>query len=244
MIYNKKDIWVGRSFDIYGEFSEAEVDLFRCILKPGDVVIDVGANIGSHTLAFSRLVGDQGTVIAFEPERNNFYTLCGNVAVNNLKHVFPFQQALSNQAGIINVPELDYQRTTNFGGVELDKDYSKAAHYPVVCTMLDDVGVEKCNLIKVDVEGMEKQVLEGGLKKIEKHKPFLYIEDDRQDKTEELRKLIKSLGYKMYLHAPNLFNKNNFYEEPNDVFGNIISINLFCHHESIECPPNVVAMPL
>src|ERR1019366_7938506 len=93
MMYNRKDIWVGRSLEVYGEFSENEVKLFREIVKPGNTVIDVGANIGTHTVAFSRLVGS-GVVVAFEPERTAFYALAGNLALNNIRNTFCFQQAI------------------------------------------------------------------------------------------------------------------------------------------------------
>src|SRR5260370_1945855 len=53
MLYNIHDVYVGRSLDLYGEFSEGEVGLFRRLVKPGDLVLDVGANIGPHTLFFS-----------------------------------------------------------------------------------------------------------------------------------------------------------------------------------------------
>ena len=122
MIFNTKDIWVGKSFENYGEFSELEVDLFRDCLKSKDVVIDVGANIGSHTIAFQRIVGDSGMVIAFEPERMNFNTLCGNVAINNLRNIYCFHNAVGDQSGAIAVPELDIEKTENFGGLSLTKE--------------------------------------------------------------------------------------------------------------------------
>jgi hypothetical protein len=53
MIYNNSDIWVGRSIEKYGEFSESEVQVFQDILKPGHVVLNLGSNIGCHTIAFS-----------------------------------------------------------------------------------------------------------------------------------------------------------------------------------------------
>ncbi len=236
MVYNRKDIWQGRSFEIYGEYSESEVKLFADVIKPGHCVLDVGANIGSHTLSFARIVGPQGLVVAFEPERNNFYTLCANVAVNNLRNVFCFQQAIGNEVGSINVPEIDYDKTDNFGGLELDHDYSKTTHYPVVLNTLDSITLGDVNFIKVDVEGMELKVLKGAIATINQHKSLLYVENDRKDKAEELIGFIRNLGYEIYEHMPPLFNQNNYYEEKENVFGNVCSINLFCHRKEMECP--------
>lgn len=229
MTYNKKDIWIGKSFEMYGEFSESEVEYFRKILKPGDTVIDVGANIGAHTLVFSRLVTNTGLVIALEPERLNFYTLCSNVAINNLTNVFCFQQAVSETAGVIQVPVLDYNKTVNFGGLELDKDYSLCPHYPVPQTKLNDIGISACDLIKIDVEGMENQVLSGGKDLIKKYRPILWVENDRQEKEADLVNLINSMDYLMYKMDLPLFNKNNYFGLEDNLFGgNICSRQLLC----------------
>jgi FkbM family methyltransferase len=236
MAYNCKDIWIGKSLSYYGEYSEHEVDLFRHVVKPGDVVLDVGANIGSFSIPLARIVGLGGLVVAIEPERHNFYTLCGNVALNNLRNVFCFQQAAGSQSGSINVPEIDFEATTNFGGIELEKDYSTSAHYPVSMCRIDDLGTPGCNFIKIDVEGMEKAALMGAEGKIRENKPFLYVEDDRKEKSPALREYLRSLGYILYVHCPPFFNPGNFAEEKDNIFDNTISLNLFCRHESVPMP--------
>jgi hypothetical protein len=75
MMYLRQDIYVGRSFAEYGEYSEGEVDLFRQCLRPGDVALDIGANFGSHTIPLAQLVGPGGAVYAFEPQRILFQIL-------------------------------------------------------------------------------------------------------------------------------------------------------------------------
>jgi hypothetical protein len=84
MMYLRNDVYIGRSLNDYGEYSEAEVDLFRQFLTPGDVALDVGANIGAHTIPMAQIVGPSGSVYAFEPQRIVFQILCGNVALNEL----------------------------------------------------------------------------------------------------------------------------------------------------------------
>lgn len=233
MIFNRKDIWQGRSLETYCEYSEAEVDLFKKVVKSGDLVIEIGANIGSLSLPLARLAAP-GMLLCFEPERNCFYTLCGNMAINNIRNVFCFQQVLSDECGSINVPELDHDRMVNWGGLEMDKDYSKVSHYPVAMNTVDALGVGKISLIKIDVEGMEEKVLRGAVKSIEKSRPFLIVENDRIEKSADLIKFIDSLGYKMYSHYAPFFNTNNFASEPQNVFGNTISLNLFCHPKEVE----------
>jgi len=66
MVFNKNDMYIGRSIKEYGEWSQAEIDICKQILTPTDFVIEVGSNIGSHTLALAKTV-DKGAVFAFEP---------------------------------------------------------------------------------------------------------------------------------------------------------------------------------
>src|ERR1043165_865505 len=87
MMYLRKDMYVGRSFAEYGEYSEGEVDIFRQVLRPGDLALDIGANLGSHTLPLAQFVGPTGGVYAFEPQRILFQILCGNVALNEIGNV-------------------------------------------------------------------------------------------------------------------------------------------------------------
>ena len=226
MAFNSRDIWIGKSFIVYGEYSESEINLFKQVIKSGDTVIDVGANIGSLTVPFSRIVGPTGTVLAFEPERTAFCTVAGNVAINNIRNTFCFHQAVGATQGVINVPELDLEKTINFGGLELDKDYSASAHYPVALITLDGIGLVKCDFIKIDVEGMELHVLKGASKTIDELRPLLYVETDRFDRAEELIKFIKDKDYVIYQHEAVFFNPDNFYEEKVNVFGDTISLNL------------------
>src|SRR6476620_7891408 len=93
MLYNINDTFVGRLLDRYGEYSEGEIDLFKQIVRPGDVVIEVGANIGAHTVWFARNTWPGGAVIAFEPQRLVFQTLCANLALNDIVNALVYQQA-------------------------------------------------------------------------------------------------------------------------------------------------------
>lgn len=246
MIYNSKDIWVGRSIEKYGEFSESEVQVFTDIIKLNDVVLDIGANTGCHTLVFSKLVGGKGLVLAFEPERMNFHTLCGNMAINNLNNVHCYQKAVGSISGYIHVPELDLERTINFGGVSLLEDYSAAPSYQVPLLKIDELSLPKVDFIKIDIEGMEKMALEGMWGTINRLKPVLYVEDDRVEKSKELIGYIKSLNYRAYKHLAPLYNSNNYFFDTENVFldkaANVqyVSGNILCHHESQSCPVDLV----
>ena len=229
MVYQPHDIYIGRSFELYGEFSEGEVELFRQIVRPGDTVLDIGANIGAHTVPFAHLVGKQGKIVAFEPQRVPYYMLCANTVLNSFQHVWCFQAGVSAAAGTMLVPDLNYEAETNFGGLSLAKEYPGIPSYRVPVMTVDSLQLQQCRLLKIDVEGMEQQVLHGAVETLRQRRPFLYLEDDRPDQSQALRALIEQLGYVAYLHQPRLFNPHNYANNPQNVFSEIVSPNLFCH---------------
>ncbi|HEV3121452.1 MAG TPA: FkbM family methyltransferase [Isosphaeraceae bacterium] len=224
-VYNINDAYVGRSLDQYGEFSQKEADLFQQLIRPSDLVVEVGSNIGAHTVVLAKLVGPQGLVIAYEPQRVLYQTLCANVALNSITWVFAYPQAVGREPGAIIIPALDHTRPNNFGGINL-QGHTQGERVTMVT--LDSLTLSKCRLIKIDVEGMEIDVLQGAKQTIAKHRPYLYVENDRQEKSQDLIRYIDSLNYNMYWHRPPLFNNDNYLKNPENVFGNIVSINMLC----------------
>ena len=87
MLFSANDVYIGRSLDLYGEFGESEVEVFRQLVRPGATVLDIGANIGAHTVALATIVGPQGRVVAIEPQRVIHQMLGANAALNALHHV-------------------------------------------------------------------------------------------------------------------------------------------------------------
>jgi FkbM family methyltransferase len=235
LLYNRNDIYIGRAIEKYGEYSALEIVLFEDLCSTGNAVIEVGANIGAHTVGFSRLVGPQGRVLAFEPQRLVFQTLCANVSLNSLTNVDCYFAAVGAQEGAITVPSLSPWDEGNFGGISL-----LGAHVgtPVPCFMLDRfIDLPRVNLLKIDVEGMEADVLRGGAKLITKFKPILYVENDRVDQSEALIRLIASFGYRLFWHQPPLFNPKNFYGQDENIYGNIVSCNMLCLHRDADVSP-------
>ena len=225
MLYFPHDEFVGRAFDVYGEFSEGETDFFQRILRPKDVVVEVGSKIGGHTVRLAQLVGPEGLVLAFEPQRILYHMLCANIALNNLFNVHTYLAAVGRDMGTLFVPPLDYSAAANFGGVSLE---GVTVGEPVPVTTLNSMKLPYLRLLKVDAEGMEAQVLSGAKSLIAQHRPNLYVENDRREKSEELISLIQGLGYDLWWHLPRLFNPDNYAKYSENIFGTLASTNMFC----------------
>lgn len=225
MLYNRFDKYVGQSLRKYGEFSSGERSLFEQIVRPGMAVVEVGANIGAHTVELSRMAGSRGFVWAFEPQRIPFQTLCANLALNQCVNVDARQAAIGSAEGTIQVPNLDPRESHNFGGVELGEFQGGDA---IALLTLDSLALPACHFLKVDVEGMELDVLRGGAAIISRFRPMLYVENDRPAKSAALIGYLFAIGYAAYWHVSPLFTPANFAGDPEDIFGPVFSINLFC----------------
>src|SRR6266536_3305425 len=223
VLYNRHDVYIGRSLELYGEWSAGETDLLCQVLQPGMVVVDAGANIGTHTLAFARAVAPGGVVYAFEPQRIVYQTLVANVALNSLTNVVCQQRALGAEPGRLLVPPIDYTATSNFGGVELG---AWQTGEPVEVVRIDDLELAACHLIKVDVEGMERAVLEGASATIARCQPLLYVEADRAAHRDDLLRWLADRGYVMYWHQVPLYSPTNAKGNPTNVFEGIVSLNV------------------
>jgi FkbM family methyltransferase len=225
MLYNKYDIYMGGSLQKYGEFSVGEQQIFAQVVQPGALVVEVGANIGAHTVELARLAGHDGEVHAFEPQRIVFQALCANLALNQFANVFARQAAVGEKAGTITVPPLDPAVRTNFGGVSL-QGVTFGESVPLVT--LDSLDLPACQFLKVDVEGMEVEVLNGSEQLIETHRPIMYLENDRIERSEELLGIVERLRYTAYWHFPRVFNPDNYFGDAENVFGDIASVNILC----------------
>lgn len=225
MLYNRHDRYVGGSLAAYGEFSEGEAALFRQLVGPGNFVVEAGANIGAHTIQLARQVGDAGQVFAFEPQRLVFQMLCANLALNQCVNVIARQQGLGSTPGEMLAPAPDPRHDNNFGGLSL---MTSGNGEPVEVLTIDALDLPRCDFIKADVEGMEKEVVAGARKTIARFRPTLYLENDREENSSALIGLLQEMGYRLWWHTPPLFNPENFAKNAEDIFGGIVSINILC----------------
>jgi len=196
ILLNSNDRYVKGAIAAHGEFSEDEVDMFRDILQPTDIVIEVGANMGAHTLALAELATG---VVAFEPQRYMFQVLAANVALNSLTNVVALPYAIGATEGSIRVPVNNPEAEDfNFGSQSLVEE--EPVGEQVQLLRLDSFAVPHLALIKIDCEGMEVDVLKGGAGLIRRTQPWIYLEftSNRQ----AIMDLLRSWNYKLFRHFP------------------------------------------
>jgi FkbM family methyltransferase len=227
-MYNRNDSYIGRSLDLYGEWCDFEIELLSQFVNPGDTIVDVGANIGTHTVAFANRVGATGTVHAFEPQRRLFQMLCGNIALNGLENVFCHAQAVGDTPGEIAIPQLPSSDSHfNFGAVPLG--LSGTPTESAMEVTLDALKLSQCRLIKIDAEGMETQVLRGARATLEACQPILYLESDRPGASKALSTSLRDIGYHAYWSIAPYFSRNNFYSNTENVWPDHVPVaNLLC----------------
>lgn len=226
-MFNRNDLFIGKSLDAYGEWCEPEILLLRKYVREGDVVLDIGANIGTHTIAFAGMVGSAGRVHAFEPQPALFYLLCGNIALNCLGNVSAHRKVAGSGEGEIELPSMPPpDKPYNFGAVPLSGPGSGER---VDLVPVDSLGLNRCRLIKIDVEGMEIDVLNGALKTVAQLQPLLFVENDTIGRSAQLIESIFRLGYKAYWQISPYFHKANFFGNGENIFARYQpAANLLC----------------
>lgn len=195
--------YIGKCFDLYGEYSEAEVAMMRNFIRPGGTVIDVGANIGDLTVPMSLAVGDAGKVFAIESHAENFNVLCANLALNGIRNTRPINAFVAATADV------------ETGSTLWGKHAYVSERWSPPFLALDDLPLEGCDLIKVDVDGNELQVLESGAMQIERLRPVLYFENEDRERSPALCEFVmRTLGYELYFHPAPVITQDNFFGNP------------------------------
>jgi FkbM family methyltransferase len=219
--YNEDEL-VGYALDLYGEYSEGEVEVFRKILKPGDTAIDVGANIGAFTVPMARLVGESGKIYAFEASNKNLELLRKNVADNRLDGIVEvIPKAASDGPGPLKISKQDALHAYTSG-------YDGGNEFEVDAQRIDDLNLQKCRLIKIDVDRHELQVIRGARETIKGCRPILYVENESDEHRKQLIAEIVELGYRLYWHRPFQFHKDNYRGEKRNFFGRLVSLMNVC----------------
>lgn len=223
--YPVNDKWIGKSLKTYGEYSELEFAALANLIMPGQVVVEVGANIGALSVPIAKHLGKDGRLYLFEPQPEAFDLLSRNLSQNDIQcDVSIKRAAVGDRVGEVGLQDVDYDAELFcIGGVGVG-----SGARTVEMIRLDDLNLQRLDFLKADVEGYEAQVLEGARETIKRCRPRLYVESDRPEKRAELLEIIDSMGYLVFEHKPPLFNEGNWEKNDKNVFWPFVSINLFC----------------
>jgi FkbM family methyltransferase len=159
---------ISNTLFIYGFYEENETEMFEKIIKAGDTVLDIGANIGYYTLIFAKLVGKNGRVFAFEPEPTNFTLLRRNIRINSYDNVVLEQKAVSNKTGKVKL-----YISENPGLHRIYDSYDGRKFIEVEAICLDDYFKnydKNIDVIKMDIEGSEFGAVQGMTSLLKKNK--------------------------------------------------------------------------
>lgn len=220
--------------DLYGEWCELEVALFSQLLGPGSNVVEVGAHIGLHTIALSKLA-PAGRIVCFEPQRPLFQMLCANAALNDRMNIEAQRAAVGRESGVARIEEGDYDIPWNYSAFSLKGGFSAEQPYPgetrhesVPVMTLDQAceGFDSLSIIKVDAEGMELDVLAGAGKTIDRLSPALFVENNQAASGDSLIEAISDLGYECFWYCVSRYRDGNFNGVPWVVPGN--DVNMIC----------------
>ena len=206
------DLNEGIDFSIWllGAFERRTVAAYSRIVKPGMTVLDIGANIGAHTLFLARLVAASGRVIAVEPTAWAVGRLHANLRLNpELEKMVQVKQAMLVGSADEPLPETIYASWPLDGRDVHPKLRAQAkTTFGAEATTLDQLiqneAIERVDFIKLDVDGHEGTVLRGGRGVLRRDRPAIifelspYILAEAGDSATELLKLLHDLGYRFY----------------------------------------------
>jgi FkbM family methyltransferase len=224
MSFFSNDTIASRSLSEYGEWAQAEIDFLLSLIGARDTVLDVGAFIGTHTLAFARKASAGGKVYAFEPQPAFFEVLKKNVAENALLNVQIFNAAVSVQAGEIAIGDVSLDEVHNFGGNSIlratsGRNSDDGACSRVELMTIDQLSLQKCELVKIDVENMELEVLRGAQNTLRIARPVVFAECNSLEFGWPVVEFMKTQGYRTYLLNVPAFNPQNFRQNMENFIG-------------------------
>jgi FkbM family methyltransferase len=212
------DECISKAIFDHGEWGSVNLMLANILCEGIEqpLVLDIGANLGAFCVPLAqKLAGRGGLVYAFEPQRVVFYQLCANIFLNRLDCCIAYNWGIGDQEGVVKLQDNNYS-SSNLGAYSLIEEYQKLQHLqkPSADALMHTVPVRALDnfefprdisFIKIDVEGMEIQVLKGALAQLKAsaYPPIMLEVWDVhwfKEQRAELLEYIKRLGYELFFY--------------------------------------------
>jgi FkbM family methyltransferase len=162
------------------------------------IIVDVGSNAGIFSVPLATEVKSKGgKVYSFEVQKSLAYALSGTAVLNDLDNLTVFNCGIGATQHTLKMPNVDYSQSVDYGIVTLVNQESINSTETIEIYPLDSFEFERLDFLKIDIEGMEIEALDGGSKTIKKHRPWMFIEFWNVDK-EKLKSWFTGLNYTLY----------------------------------------------
>ena len=222
---------------IFGRWESEYQTLFLKVIKKGSVIYDLGANVGIHTILFSKLTGNEGMVYAFEPVEINTIEIKKNCEINNLSNYQIINKAITNFNGEVDFNMGVHPTQGGINGIsEVSGDILRVA-----ASTLDHFiaeGHEPPTFLKIDIEGEEGNALEGFKEGLSMYKPILLIELHTPQQDLKVGSILAENNYNVYRistnsggrepeldNIPKIKYLNKCHPHPEGIWGTVLAIH-------------------
>jgi FkbM family methyltransferase len=198
-----------RSVFAMGCLEPNEMTFFRSLLKPGMVVLDAGANEGLYSILAARAVGPYGVVVAVEPSPREFRRICANLELNHLRNVRVVPKGLLDKPGsaVLHGADAMHSGHNTFGAFVYESVagvHDVEVQVTTVDDLLADQGLDKLDVLKIDVEGAEAVLLRGATRTLQRNRPVIIMELQEPSlramgsSSTEVLELLEDHAYRVY----------------------------------------------
>ncbi len=192
-------------------FERDDMDLFRALIKPDDKVLDLGANVGVYAVSAALRINSKGAVVAVEPSKATFKLL--NKSASRFPNMKAIRAAVSDKAGKASLLLGEWSELNKLG---TEQNQGERVQVFSVDDIAERTGIERFDIIKMDVEGHEQQALAGAKNIISKNSPIIFYEIKHHSTPDyELIDTFKDLGYDSYLYVSSISTLFKYSEEMN-----------------------------
>jgi FkbM family methyltransferase len=198
------------------------------LVRPGDVVMDVGANWGLHSLLLSRLAGPAGRVVALEPLPEAFEALRWHLSANGCRNVIALPLALADTDGLMGFVRGE---STSQGALDNTEYTDRAQHSGLevsvrtLDSLIAELDLNSLRLVKIDVEGAESAVLSGAQRTLDRYRPYLVVDLHTPQQDVRVARILTDHDYVLQrLEGPPIKRVDSGWPDPEGVWGSLLAI--------------------